>query len=105
MSRENRDKTSRLEPSEYTNHVDRRCRQKEHLLTAPFIDSNNFDRSKIRGKHHQPAVQFRISPFAVKVGDEVAALFGLSLSQYCKCLLYLNLGLIFEPVDRRRKRK
>jgi hypothetical protein len=27
----------------------------------------------------------------------------MSLSQYCKAILYLNLGLVFEPVDRRRR--
>jgi hypothetical protein len=47
---------------------------------------------------------FRISPFARKVGDEVAALFGMSLSQYAKAVLYHDLGLVFEPVDRRKKR-
>lgn len=58
---------------------------------------------RAHGKERHPSVEFRISPFARKVGDEAAALFGMSLSQYAKALLYLNLGLVFEPVDRRRK--
>lgn len=108
MTKENNDKTSTLGNSEYNTHVDRRRREKEHLLNAPYAESENFQHlgaPKLHGKHHQRAVQFRISPFAEKVGSEVAALFGMSLSQYCKASLYLNLGLIFEPVDRRRKRK
>jgi hypothetical protein len=104
MSVENSDKTSRLSPSEYHNHGDRRRRRKERLLNAPYVESNNFDPFKHHEKdrHH---VQFRISPFAEKVGVEVAALFNMSLSQYTKAVLYLNLGLVFEPVDRRRKKR
>ena len=101
MSAENNDETSRPGNSEYISRVDRRRRKKERLLNAPFIESNNFSPFKEHGKDHH--VQFRISPFAEKVGSEVAALFSMSLSQYCKAVLYLNLGLVFEPIDRRRK--
>jgi hypothetical protein len=97
------EKTSIPGNSEYNTHVDRRRREKEHLLNAPYVESNNFSPFKKHGKDHH--VQFRISPFALKTGEEVAALFGMSLSQYAKAVLYLNLGLVFEPVDRRRKRK
>jgi hypothetical protein len=103
MSNENSDKTSTPGNSEYNTHVDRRRREKEHLLNAPYVESDNFSPFKKHGKDHH--VQFRISPFAEKVGSEVAALFSMSLSQYCKAVLYLDLGLIFESVDRRRKRK
>lgn len=105
MSDENSDKTSILRNNEYTNRVDRRRRQKERILNSPFIESNNFSPLKVHGKNHKPAVQFKISPFAEKVASEVAALFSMSLSQYAKAVLYLNLGLIFEPIDRRKKRK
>ncbi len=50
-------------------------------------------------------MQFRISPFAAKTGEEVAVLFNLSLSQYAKAVLYRDLGLVFEPIDRRRHRQ
>jgi hypothetical protein len=103
LSDENSDKTSRLNSIEYPNHVDRRRRAKQRLLTAPYIDSKNFEAFERHGKVHQ--VQFKITPFAHKIGIETAALFGMSLSQYCKALLYLNLGLVFEPVDRRRKKR
>jgi hypothetical protein len=100
-------KSKRKEPTpdaiEYHNRVDHRKRAEERLLTAPHVDPNNFEELKVHGKVHQ--VQFKISPFAQKVGSEVSVLFGMSLSQYCKALLYLNLGLISEPIDRRRKRK
>jgi hypothetical protein len=105
MSVKNSDKASTLGNNEYINRVDRRRRQKERLLNAPYVEAENFNPFKVHGKDHQPHIQFRVSPFAQKIGEEVAALFGMSLSQYCKALLYLNLGLIFEPVDRRRKRK
>jgi len=91
--------TSTLRNNEYTNH---RRRKKERLLNAPYVDSNNLRALQKHGKDHH--VQFRISPFAQKVGSEVAALFGMSLSQYAKAVLYLNLGLVFEPIDRRLKR-
>jgi hypothetical protein len=105
MSTEDSEKAPIPASNEY---IDHRRRQKEHLLNAPYAGSKNFQilgAPKLHGKHHQRAVQFRISPFAEKVGSEVAALFNMSLSQYCKAVLYLNLGLVFEPVDRRRKRK
>jgi len=86
---------------EYTNRIDRRRRQKERLLNAPYIESNNFDNVRRHGKAHH--VQFRISPFASKVGVEVATLFGMSLSQYAKAVLYRDLGLVFESIDRRKK--
>ena len=102
MSDKNSDKTSTLGNNEYINRVDRRRRQKERLLNSPYVEAENFNPFKVHGKDHH--VQFRISPFAEKVGSEVAALFNLSLSQYCKALLYHNRG-VFEPTDRRRKKR
>lgn len=94
-------KASGTETNEYSSHGDRRHRQKERLLNAPYAESNNFNPFKPHGKDHH--VQFRVSPFAEKVGSEVAALFGMTLSQYAKAVLYLDLGLVFEPIDRRKK--
>jgi hypothetical protein len=106
MSTEDDDKAPTPSQDEYIIRVDRRRRQKERLLNAPFIESDNFVSFERDGKHHGDRhVQYRISPFAEKVGSEVAALFGMSLSQYAKAVLYRDLGLIFEPIDRRRKRK
>jgi hypothetical protein len=99
---ENGDKTPYQGNIEYHNHEDRRRRAKQRLLTSPYVEPENLWVPKAHRIHQ---VQFKITPFAHKVGEEVAALFGMSLSQYCKALLYLNLGLVFEPVDRRRKRK
>jgi len=84
-------------------YTDRRKLPTQRLLTAPHIRDDFLGASRHHGKVHQ--IQFKVTPFAMKVGEEVAALFGMSLSQYTKALLYLNLGLIFEPVDRRRKKK
>lgn len=96
------DKASTPVNNEFHSHEDRRRRAKERLLTASHVESNNYDPFGEREKVHQ--VQFKVSPFVAKVGEEVAAVFNLSLSQYAKALLYSNLG-IFEPIDRRRKRK
>lgn len=103
MSMKSSDKTSTLKNIEYHNHEDRRRRAKQRLLNAPYVESNNFDPFQHHEKVHQ--VQFKITPFAEKVGSEVAALFNMSLSQYTKAVLYHNLGLVFEPVDRRRKKR
>ena len=97
------DETSTPKTNEYIISTDRRRRQKERLLDAPYIESNNLREPKHHGRDHH--VQFRVSPFAEKVGKEVAALFGMSLSQYTKAVLYHNLGMVFEPVDRRRKKR
>ena len=105
MNNKNSDETPTPETIEYHNHEDRRRRQKERLLNAPHYDPQFSEPSKLHGKHNQPHIQFRVSPFAARVGSEVAALFNMSLSQYTKALLYLNLGLVFEPVDRRRKKR
>jgi hypothetical protein len=101
MTDKKRDKTPTPSNNEYHIHEDRRRRPKQRLLNAPYVESNNFGLFEKHGKVHQ--VQFKITPFAHKIGDEVAALFGMSLSQYCKALLYSNLGLVYEPIDRRRK--
>jgi hypothetical protein len=92
------------EQTEYTVHEDKRHRQKQRLLTAPYYEPHFPDSLEPHGKHHQPAVQYRISPFAEKVGEEVAALFGMSLSQYAKAVLYRDLGLVFETIDRRKRK-
>lgn len=97
--------TSPPDHNEYNDRADHRRRKPEHLLTAPYGESNNLEALQVHGKAHHPSVEFRISPFARKVGEETAALFGLSLSQYTKALLYQALGLTNESIDRRRKRR
>jgi hypothetical protein len=96
--------TSGAGNGEYSNHIDRRRRPKQRLLTAPYVESDNLRLPRSMGKGHHPAVQFRISPFARRCGDETAALFGMTLSQYSKALLYQALGLTSEAIDRRRKK-
>jgi len=101
----NSDKEPTPRKSEYHSCLhdeDRRRRAKQRLLTAPYVESDNLDYSEKHGKAHQ--VQFKVSPFVQKAGEEVASVFNLSLSQYTKALLYSNLG-IFESTDRRRKRR
>ena len=101
MTAKNSSKTPIPETNEYSSRVDRRRHAKQRLLGSPYVETENFDPFKAHEKDHH--VQFRISPFAEKIGVETAVLFGLSLSQYCKAIFYLNIGLVSEPLDRRRK--
>ena len=82
-------------------HRDRRRRAKQGFLTANIDEAEKIDSLEDdKGFHH---VQFKISPAAARRGEKVAGVFNLSLSQYCKALLYANLGLFDVPLDRRRK--
>jgi len=101
----NNGRTPLPETIEYNIHMNKRRRQKERLLNAPYVESNNLRVSKLHYRDHAGYIQFRVSPFAAKVIKEVASLFGMSASQYAKAVLYRDVGLIFESVDRRRKRK
>jgi hypothetical protein len=88
--------------SEYRSRKDRRKRPMQVILASSHVRSNNFEGPEEHGKVH--AVQFKISPLVAREGEKVATLYNLSLSQFSKCLLYEHLG-IFEPIDRRRKRR
>lgn len=50
-------------------------------------------------------VTFRIGPHAHERLQAVADLFNLRPSAYVKALLYKDLGIFHEPIDRRRGRK
>jgi hypothetical protein len=101
MSGQNSGPSPTQTSNEYTNRIDRRRRGVERLLNAPFIESNNLGSPREHGGY----IQFRVSPFGARVIAEVAALFGMASSQYCKAVVYRDVGLVFEPVDRRKKRK
>jgi len=103
MSDKNSDKTPTPGNNEYINHEDKRTRRKEHFLRTMHGDFNKIEVSEIHGKDHH--IEFRISPKAEAVGRQVAKLFNMSLNQYAKAIFYLNLGLIYEPTDRRKKKK
>jgi len=103
MIDENDSGTPPPETFEYINRRDKRHRRKEHLLRTMQGDFNKIEVPEIHeGDHH---IEFRISPKGEATGRQVAKLFNMSLNQYAKAVLYLNLGLIYEPTDRRRKRK
>ena len=53
------------------------------------------------GKRHQ--ISFRIGPLAEERLTRVAELFNMKPSQYVKALLYKDLGIFNESLDRRRK--
>jgi hypothetical protein len=103
MTTEDDDKIPLLGDDEYRGREGHRRRAKQRLLTAPHASDDILDYSERHGKVHQ--VQFKITPLAAKVGEQTAALFNLSLSQYSKAVLYHNLGLTSEPLDRRCKPK
>lgn len=48
---------------------------------------------------------FRIGPIATDRLDQVAQLFDMKPSQYVKALLYRELGVFNEPLDRRKSRR
>ena len=54
-----------------------------------------------KGKRYQ--ITFRISKLAKERLEMVAELFNMRPSQYVKALLYKDLGLFQEPIDRRRR--
>jgi len=56
---------------------------------------------KAKEKRHQ--ITFRISKLAKERLEMVAELFNMRPSQYVKALLYKDLGLFQEPIDRRRR--
>jgi hypothetical protein len=85
---------------EYLNHEDGRIRRKEYQIGMKISDLNNLEVAQVHGKDHH--VQFTISPRAEAVGRQVAKLFKMSLNQYAKAVLYLNLGYIYEPTMKRR---
>jgi len=102
MSTEDNGKAPIPSNDEYHSHEDRRKRPLQRVLNASHVSSNNFEDFVDHGKVH--AVQFKISPLVAETGEKVAKLYNLSLSQYCKALLYQNLA-IYEQTDRRRKKR
>jgi len=53
------------------------------------------------GKRRQ--ITFRIGPIAEDRLRQVAALFNMRPTEYVKALLYKDLGVFNEPLDRRRR--
>ncbi len=54
-----------------------------------------------RGKRRQ--ITFRIGPIAQERLERAAELFDMKPSQYAKAVLYRDLGVFSEPLDRRRR--
>ena len=54
-------------------------------------------------KEKRYQITFRISKLAKERLEMVAELFNMRPSQYVKALLYKDLGLFQEPIDRRRR--
>ena len=58
--------------------------------------------SREKGKRRQ--ITFRITPLAEERLKQAAFLFHLTPAQYAKAVLYKDLGLFQEPIDRRKTR-
>lgn len=56
---------------------------------------------KIKGKRRQ--ITFRIGPIAQEKLKQHAELFNMTPSEYAKAVLYRDLGVFSEPLDRRRR--
>jgi len=87
--------------TEYINREDKRRRRKESFLRSKEGDFHKIEVPDVHGKDHH--IEFRISPRAGSVLRDTARLFKISPNQYVKAVLYLNLGMIYEPMDRRKK--
>ena len=59
--------------------------------------------SIFQAKEKRYQITFRISKLAKERLEMVAELFNMRPSQYVKALLYKDLGLFQEPIDRRRR--
>ncbi|MCD6241440.1 hypothetical protein J7K27_08025 [Candidatus Bathyarchaeota archaeon] len=59
--------------------------------------------SIFQGKEKRYKITFRISKLVKERLEMVAELFNMRPSQYVKALLYKDLGLFQEPIDRRRR--
>lgn len=58
--------------------------------------------SKFHGKRRQ--ISFRITEIAEHHLNQRAELFNMTPSEYAKAVLYKDLGVFTEPLDRRRRR-
>ena len=58
--------------------------------------------SREKGKRRQ--ITFRITPLAEERLKQASFLFHLTPAQYAKAVLYKDLGLFQEPIDRRKTR-
>jgi len=93
-------KASRGESNIDINAEDKRHRRKECLIRTQTGDYERLEPLRKHGKDYH--VEFRISPKAETVLRATASLFKkMSPNQYAKAVLYLNLGLLYEPTDRR----
>jgi hypothetical protein len=57
---------------------------------------------KTKGKRRQ--ITFRIGPIAQEKLKQHAELFNMKPSEYAKAVLYRDLGVFSEPLDRRRRK-
>jgi len=85
-------------------HEDRRRRRRESFLRPNVGDFNKIEVPDVHGKNEDYHVEFRISPRARAIGQQTARLFQLSLNQYAKASFLRDLGLIYEPLDARKRR-
>lgn len=95
------DKTSTPGANESMNREDRRHRRRETFLRTNVGDFHEIEVPEVQGKYDAFHIEFRISPRARAVGEATAKLYRLSLNQFAKATLLRELGLIFEPLDRR----
>jgi len=56
-------------------------------------------------KDKRKQINFRIGPIAQDRLNKVAELFDMKPQQYIKALLYKDLGVFNEPLDRRKRRR
>jgi len=94
------DKTAGRESNIDIDREDKRHRRKESFIRTNMGEYERLEPLRKHGKDYH--VEFRISPKAEAVLRATASLFKkMSPNQYAKAVLYHNLGLLYEPTDRR----
>jgi len=75
------------------------------VVTLKAGEKEEIEKMSFSGrKGERRQITFRITPLAEERLKQAAFLFHLTLAQYAKAVLYKDLGLFQEPIDRRKTR-
>ena len=79
--------------------------RKVGVVTLKAGEGRKIEKMSLLGqKGERRQITFRITPLAEERLKQAAFLFHLTLAQYAKAVLYKDLGLFQEPIDRRKTR-
>ena len=83
-------------------HEKQHCRSRKPKVST-YIADKRLRELQVEAEKSKARVQvnFRISPFAMEKLRQAATLFDLEPSQYCKAVIFKDLGIFSEPLDMR----